>query len=180
MSVEFENQVTRIPFGRGQAAEKGLIGASAKQENRRQMASIGPNRSESESSMFFKGERLREIHAIRSESGRKGKRLPRKNAKNTRAGRYTACLLCDPCTAIRQIHSLSRRFGSGMLGKGITQDIVLSRFPCPTFPCPFSPFQKQDGSQKNGGKKISWSYIFASIFLPCIVPSAIRFRERAG
>jgi hypothetical protein len=59
---------------------------------------------------------------------------------------------------------------------GLTQDIVLSRFPWPIFPCPFSPYQKQDGRQKNGGKKISFSYIFASISLPFSVRLAIRSR----
>jgi hypothetical protein len=64
-----------------------------------------------------------------------------------------------------------------MLGKGITQNIVLSRFPCPIFPCPFTPSQKQDGSQKNGGTKISSFYIFASIFLRSCVRLASRSRS---
>jgi hypothetical protein len=109
--------------------------------------------------------------------GQSGSGVPPLNLERNRAGTALPLFLCVLYTAIRQSHSFSRRFGKGILGRGTTQDIGLSRFPCPIFHCPFSPYQKQDGRQKNGGKKISSSYIFASIFLPFSVRLAIRSRS---
>jgi len=44
---------------------------------------------------------------------------------------------------------------------------LLEIIPLPLIPVPFpQAAQKEDGRQKNGGKKISCFYIFAPIFLP--------------